>query len=429
MLVGKTIKGRYRLYDQLGVGGSAAVFLARDVGTGRIAVIKIIHPHLVESKFISRFLREIKVLQHATSPHIVEIYDYGINYGQDDLPTPVSFIAMEYVEGLTVSAIVERLGSLSETNALSLARQIAEALAELHRLGVVHRDIKSQNIMITADNVAKIIDFGVAKNLAEQTITGTDVFAGTLSYASPEQLRDSRSVDVRSDLYSLGVVLTECVTGKVPPRNRKGQHMFLDSRPDATSPSRSRASGPARSTTELIQRLVVLDPDERYPNPAELIADINRLSDPGRPLSLPWDTLGVRHATVAAAPDTPSQIIDLGCYLLSERGDKLPLKRREIVIGRSAPSDDTWVPDIDVRQLALEKAKTVSRFHCRIFVPEDGVYRLMDMGSFNGTWVNGRRLESKETVTLDDGDQIHLGGILFKFRMPRREIEKREAAR
>ncbi len=423
MLVGKTLKGRYRLYDQLGVGGSAAVFLARDVGTGRIAVIKIIHPHLVESKFIARFLREIKVLQQATSKHIVEIYDYGVNYTQDDLPTPVSFIAMEYVEGLTVSAIIERLGSLSETNALALAKQIAQALAELNRLGVIHRDIKSQNIMVTALNIAKIIDFGVAKNLAEQTITGTDVFAGTLSYASPEQLKDSRNVDVRSDLYSLGVVLSECVTGRVPPRNRKGQHIFVDHRPDATQQARTKPLNPARSTTELIQRLLTLDPEERYASPETLIADIERLGGPDIMLSLPWDTLGVRHGA-GDSQHTTSQIIDKGCYLLSERGDKIQLTRREIVIGRSAPSDDTWVPDVDVRQLALEKAKTVSRFHCRIFVPDDGVYRLMDMGSFNGTWVNGRRLESKEAVPLGDGDQIHLGGILFKFCLPKREAVK-----
>lgn len=423
MLVGKTIKGRYRLYDQLGVGGSAAVFLARDVGTGRIAVVKIIHPHLVESKFIARFLREIKVLQQASSQHIVEIYDYGINHTQDDLPTAVSFIAMEYVEGLTVSAIVERLGSLSETNALALAKQIGHALAELHKLGVVHRDIKSQNIMVTADNIAKIIDFGVAKNLSEQTITGTDVFAGTLSYASPEQLKDSRNVDIRSDLYSLGVVLSECVTGKVPPRNRKGQHMFLDSRSDATTPARSRTnpSGPARTTTELIHRLIALDPNERYVTPQALIDDIDRLVDPALTLSLPWDTLGVRTGQ-GDTKHTTSQIIDRGCFLVSERGEKIPLTRREVVIGRSAPSDDTWVPDVDVRQMSLDKAKTVSRFHCRIFIPEDGIYRLMDMGSFNGTWVNGRRLESKEAVVLNDGDQIHLGGISFKFYDPKREV-------
>lgn len=423
MLVGKTIKGRYRLYDQLGVGGSAAVFLARDVGTGRIAVVKIIHPHLVESRFISRFLREIKVLQTASSRHIVEIYDYGVNYVQDDLPTPVSFIAMEYVEGLTVSAIIERLGSLSETNALSFARQIALALSELNNLGVIHRDIKSQNIMITADNIAKIIDFGVAKNLAEQTITGTDVFAGTLSYASPEQLKDSRNVDVRSDLYSLGVVLAECVTGKVPPRNRKGQHIFVDSRPDATMPIKTRPLNPAGTTIELIQRLIHLDPEDRYVNPEALITDIDRLVDPNLHLSLPWDVLGIRHGT-GDTRHTTSHVIDKGFYLLTDRSEKIALTRREIVIGRSAPSDDTWVPDIDVRQLALEKAKTVSRFHCRIFVPEDGIYRLMDMGSFNGTWVNGRRLESKEAVALGDGDQIHLGGIALKFCGPRAGAER-----
>jgi serine/threonine protein kinase len=423
MLVGKTIKGRYRLYDQLGVGGSAAVFLARDVGTGRIAVVKIIHPHLVESRFISRFLREIKVLQTASSRHIVEIYDYGVNYVQEDLPTPVSFIAMEYVEGLTVSAIIERLGSMSETNALSFARQISLALGELNQLGVIHRDIKSQNIMVTADNIAKIIDFGVAKNLAEQTITGTDVFAGTLSYASPEQLKDSRNVDVRSDLYSLGVVLAECITGKVPPRNRKGQHIFVDSRPDSTMPIKTKPLNPAGTTIEIIQRLIGLDPEDRYANPEALVNDIDRLVDPGIALSLPWDVLGIRHGN-GNTHHTTSHVIDKGYYLLTERSEKISLTRREIVIGRSAPSDDTWVPDIDVRQLALDKAKTVSRFHCRIFVPEDGVYRLMDMGSFNGTWINGRRLESKEAVALGEGDQIHLGGIGLKFCGPRREGEK-----
>jgi serine/threonine protein kinase len=330
---------------------------------------------------------------------------------------------MEYVEGLTVSAIIERLGSLSETNALSFARQISLALSELNQLGVIHRDIKSQNIMVTADNIAKIIDFGVAKNLAEQTITGTDVFAGTLSYASPEQLKDSRNVDVRSDLYSLGVVLAECVTGKVPPRNRKGQHIFVDSRPDATMPIKTKPLNPAGTTIELIQRLIHLDPEDRYVNPEALIADIDRLVDPNIPLSLPWDVLGIRHGSGNTHHST-SHVIDKGFYLLTDRSEKISLTRREIVIGRSAPSDDTWVPDIDVRQLALEKAKTVSRFHCRIFVPEDGIYRLMDMGSFNGTWINGRRLESKEAVALGDGDQIHLGGIALKFCGPRREGEK-----
>ena len=104
---------------------------------------------------------------------------------------------------------------------------------------------------------------------------------------------------------------------------------------------------------------------------------------------------------------------------MSERGDKIPINRREVVIGRSAPTDDTWIPDVDVRQMALEKAKTVSRFHCRIFTGDDNLYRIMDMGSFNGTWVNGRRLESKEAVALADGAQINLGGIAFTFHVPK----------
>jgi serine/threonine protein kinase len=417
MLVGKTLKGRYRLYDQLGVGGSAAVFLARDSGTGRISVVKIIHPHLIESKFIARFLREIKVLQQVHSRNIVEIYDYGLNHTQEDLPAPVSFIAMEYVEGLTLASIVERLGSISESNTIALATQIAQALTELHLLGVVHRDIKSQNIMITADNIAKIIDFGVAKNLGEKTITGTDVFAGTLSYASPEQLKDSRNVDIRSDLYSLGVVMAECLGGKVPPRNRKGQHVFTEHKTEGGAPPlRRRLTGPAQNVAEVVIGLLALDPADRYQSPDSLLLDLEALGN-NQTLSLPWETLGVR--TNPSIVHQLGAATDTGCYLMSERGDKIPINRREVVIGRSAPTDDTWVPDVDVRQMALEKAKTVSRFHCRIFSGDDNVYRIMDMGSFNGTWVNGRRLESKEAIVLANGAQIHLGGIAFTFHVPK----------
>ncbi len=419
MLIGKTISGRYRLYDQLGVGGSASVFLARDLGTGRIAVVKIIHPHLIESRFIARFQREVKILQQVSSKHIVEIFDYGINYTQDDLPGPVSYIAMEYVEGLTLSAILQRLKALSENNVLAVAAQIARALSELHRLGIVHRDIKSQNILVTADNTAKIIDFGVAKSQTEHSITGVDVFAGTLSYASPEQIKDSRSVDTRSDLYSLGVVMAECLTGMVPPRNRKGQHLFIELRTDATVPARRKLVGPARSVGDVIHRLLSLEPADRYANPEALIQEINLIS--ASPLALPWDSLGLRGAPpgVAAPPEVAQ-----GCFLLTERGDKIPISRREAVIGRSAPGDDTWIPDVDVRQMTLEKAKTVSRFHCRIFVTDSNSYNIMDMGSFNGTWVNGKRLEAKETMPLYDGDFINLGGIAFTFRQPRPEGEK-----
>lgn len=413
MFIGKTLKGRYRIYDQLGTGGSASVYLARDTGTGRIVVIKVIHPHLIESRFVARFVREIKVLQQASTHHIVEIYDYGLNHSQDDLPTSVSFIAMEYVEGLTLASIIERLGALTENNTLALGLQLAQALSTLHKLGVVHRDLKSQNIMVTADNVAKIIDFGVAKNTAEQTITGSDVFAGTLSYASPEQLVDSRAVDIRSDLYSLGVVLAECLIGKVPPRNRKGQHLYIvNQRPDATVPSRTRREAPAHNMSELVQRLLSFSPDDRYASPDALVEEMQSVAT-HQPLSLPWDTLGVRSSTATTSKEETGNPVPQGCYLFTEDGKEFELKRKEVIIGRSAPTDNTWMPDIDVSK--MEKSKTVSRFHCRLFIGEDGGYWIMDMGSFNGTWVNGKKLESKEAVPVKDEDQFNVGAIVFTF--------------
>lgn len=414
MLIGKIIQGRYRLYDQLSGGSASAVYLARDQGTGRILVVKVLYPEMVADRLVSRFMREIEVLQQAVSPHVVEIYDYSINYVQPDITAPISFIAMEYVEGLTLKTIIQRLNTLTPENTMALAIQLASALDALHQVNVVHRDIKSQNVMITAANVAKIIDFGIAKQLvAAEGLTGKFSFAGTLSYASPEQLKDSRNVDIRSDLYSLGVVLAECLLGKVPPRNRSGQHILIDEDHVGTASMKPTLAN-SHLVSGIVERLLSAEPANRYETPAELLRVLSQQFGDAH-LHLPWSVLGQQIAsTTRAAPGTVS--VNARTMLVTERGERIAVDRREFVIGRSAPGDDAWLPDLDVANLDVSNTKTVSRFHCRLLLDDDGVCQVIDMGSFNGTWLNGEKLAPRVPRKLADGDHLNLGGVQFLFR-------------
>lgn len=411
MLIGKTIRARYRLYDQLSARGPSAVYLARDLGTGRIVVLKVLYLEMVAGKLVARFSREVDVLQQLAHPNIVRILDYGLNHAETELPTPISFIVMEYVEGLTLKQIIRRLGFLSPENTAALARQVATALDAMHQRGLIHRDLKSNNIMVTADNLPTIIDFGIVKNMAaDEELTGKFTFAGTLSYAAPEQLKDSRNVDIRSDLYALGVVMVECLQGKVPARDRTGRHALIPAEPDETVP----VANITANLHKVVERLLSLDPASRFETPAELITALDD-AIPNAQVRLPWKLLAEQAAVPDPNPAAP-QNPGVRHYLLTERGDRIPLEQIEFVIGRSAPSDDTWSPDLDTRRLDLPNGKTVSRFHCRIMHANGSQYQIIDMGSFNGTWINGRKLPPRTPYTLQNDDRINLGGVMLVYR-------------
>src|SRR5574341_1001355 len=153
------LKDRYRIYDRLGSGGAANVYLGRDQQSGQMVVIKVVHNHLVNEKFMGRFQREIELLQKLHNPYIIELYDWALQEFDPETNQQLSYIVAEFVEGHTLADIVDTRGPLDEPTSLAIGRQVALGLSDVHRQGIVHRDIKSQNIMITPDNVAKIIDF------------------------------------------------------------------------------------------------------------------------------------------------------------------------------------------------------------------------------------------------------------------------------
>src|SRR5438093_6364908 len=187
----------------------ATVYTARRIADGAIVALKVLREqYATDVEFIERFQREAKAISELVHPHMVRVYDSGRD-------GTVHYIAMEYVEGANLKEYIRREGRLSPERALQIAAQVCEALEFAHSHGVVHRDIKPQNILLTADGQVKVTDFGIARALSSATITQTGTVLGSVQYLSPEQARGT-TVGRSADLYALGVVLYEMVTGQLP---------------------------------------------------------------------------------------------------------------------------------------------------------------------------------------------------------------------
>lgn len=215
-LVGSVIAERYHVLEKLGEGGMGQVYLAEHVKMGRRSAVKVLHPSMVkDAEAISRFNREAANASKIDHPNVAGIYDFG------ETPEGLVYLAMQYVEGQTLTQIVRANGALPPRRAAEITRQAAEGLHVAHGVGIVHRDLKPDNIMVARDrdgvDCVKVVDFGIAKaaGVKSQKVTRTGTVVGTPEYMSPEQLA-GEEVDARSDLYSLALVAFNMLTGDLP---------------------------------------------------------------------------------------------------------------------------------------------------------------------------------------------------------------------
>ena len=292
------IADRYVTSDFLGGGGMAEVFLAHDRTLGRDVALKVLREdYAKDAHFVERFRREAQSAAALSHPNLVQVYDQG--RAEDGR----YYIAMEYVPGGTLGDRIGRAGPLDPAEAARLASQVAEALQAAHERGIVHRDIKPQNVLIDDAGEAKVADFGIAQAASMSSTSGTNQVFGTVSYMSPEQAMGER-VGPQSDLYSLGVVLYEMLTGTVPFAAEGLLATAMKHVTEQPLPSRKRNPLVPEGMDALVMGLLAKKPEDRYGSAAELVGDLRRARE-GLPPAFAG-TAGysetVRTPAVAAVP-------------------------------------------------------------------------------------------------------------------------------
>jgi eukaryotic-like serine/threonine-protein kinase len=262
---------RYRLEASIGSGGMAQVFRGQDTTLDRQVAIKILAPQFArDPSFVERFRREAQAAARLNHPNIVNVYDTGVD-------GDTNYIVMEYVEGRTLAEYLTRGGTLAPRKAAEIAEKVAEALAAAHAQGVIHRDIKPANIMVTRDGRVKVMDFGIARLVAgPDTVEQTAAVLGTAAYLSPEQAQ-GQTVDARSDLYSLGIVLYEMVTGKPPFTGDSAMAVaYKHVQETPLPPSSLNADVPPRLDA-VVMRALAKNPANRYQSAGEFRDDLMRV--------------------------------------------------------------------------------------------------------------------------------------------------------
>jgi len=277
-MIGEVVAGRYELQELVGTGGMSSVYRALDQLLERNVALKMLHPHYGDDEeYVERFRREARAVAQLSHPNIVTVIDRGEADWQQ-------YIVFEFIDGESLKQLADRNGPLPARRAIELALQVADALAFAHQAGLVHRDVKPQNVLVTEDGEAKVTDFGIARSLdVEHGVTQTGTVLGTSNYLSPEQAR-GQTVTPATDVYSLGVVLYELLTGEVP---FPGENFVAVAMKHINEPPPSllerRPDVPVR-LVHAIERALAKDPDDRFPTmeafAAELRACLVELGDP-----------------------------------------------------------------------------------------------------------------------------------------------------
>jgi eukaryotic-like serine/threonine-protein kinase len=279
-LIGRTLNHRYLVEDKIGEGGFGAVFRGKQIATGREVALKILHPHNVaDQTIVARFRREAEACSRLRDPHTVTTYDF------DETPDGILYLAMELLRGQSLHQVQKAQGPLGVPRVLKILDQVAASLAEAHANGIVHRDMKPENVFIETregDDHVKVLDFGIAKMVGEErsvpALTAVGQTLGTLEFMSPEQLRGQK-LDGRSDLYALGMMAYEMLTGSLPFATAKSPieiiNFHMRQEPPPPSSLSEKVSIP-QPIDAIIMKMVAKDRESRFADAAALREEIAR---------------------------------------------------------------------------------------------------------------------------------------------------------
>ncbi|HXR65621.1 MAG TPA: protein kinase [Ktedonobacteraceae bacterium] len=420
-MIGRVIKGRYKLIDELGRGSFATVYIARDTKNNRIYAIKVMHFEFADDgELLARFQREAHILLQLSDPHIVRIFDYG-----DD--NDLHYIVMDYIDGQNLKYHTLTHGPMEPLRALDYAQQISEGLDTAYKHGVVHRDIKPQNIVINSKDAVKITDFGLARSRETVTLTQSNVFMGTAYYIPPEQAESGRSADTRSDLYSVAAVLFEMLTGNPPFEGETAVDIVVKHMNDKVpSICRVRPELP-REVDLFMQKAMAKSPADRYSTPREFISALEQLQQRVQASLSELQDLKERHGEASeqvqrelaghfkVTPEeginkpTPPPPRKQARLLVASSGQAIALTRDLMVVGRQDPVLGIF-PEINLAD------KTVGRRHAYLR-NQHGQFTVEDLNALNKTRLNGEVLSPYEERTLKDGDVLRFGSVEVRFEL------------
>ena len=267
---GTTFADRYEIIEELGKGGMGKVYRVEDKKIKGEIALKLIKPEIAsDKKIIERFNNELKMARMISHRNVCRMFDLGEEKG-------AHYITMEYVRGEDLKSMIRMSGQLGVGTTINIAKQVCEGLAEAHRLGVVHRDLKPQNIMIDKEGNVRIMDFGIARSLKAKGITGAGVIIGTPEYMSPEQV-EGKEAGQRSDIYSLGVILYEMVTGRVPFEGDTPLSVAIKQKTETPEDPRKLNSQIPEDLSRVLLRCMEKDKEKRYQSSGEVLSELEKI--------------------------------------------------------------------------------------------------------------------------------------------------------
>ena len=299
-MIGEVLGKRYKILSKLGSGGMAEVYKAHCLILNRTVAIKVLRPQFTSNEeFVERFRREAQAAASLSHPNIVSIYDVGKDGER-------YYIVMEYVSGMSLKDAIRKSGHLSTQRAARISWQILAALQHAHENGIVHRDIKPHNVMVTSDDRVKVTDFGIARALSASTLTETGTIIGTVNYFSPEQAR-GEAVEAQSDIYSSGVVLYEMLTGTVPFRGESPISIALQHLQTTVVPPTELNPTIPQGLERVVLKALEKNPSRRYQDARHMMRALEPYAFPGNDYDVIYDDLNVDSEPDLA--DLPTQVL------------------------------------------------------------------------------------------------------------------------